>query len=433
MLTVEENELLTRVGPGTPMGELLRRYWQPICAADQLQNSMFRTHEVKVLGEELVLYRDRSGQLGLIDKYCVHRRASMAYGVVEQDGIRCQYHGWKYDHTGRCTEQPFEEVTHPEAHFKDRCGITAYPVQELGGLIFAYLGPQPAPLLPRWGPLVWDNCVHDIAIAHLPCSWLQCQENSLDSIHTEHLHGYAGRYFKELLAGEELTFERDRSHTKVGFEVFKHGIVKRRVVMGQDEEHPQWRLGHPILFPNILWVGSTLQFRVPQDDTHTLHISRYTWKAAPGTEAPRQDVIPSRLVPFMNEGGEFTGLDYTFNQDYMCWVTQGAVAQRQLEKLGASDEGIILFRNVLLDEVKRVQNGQEPSFNIFRDPEDNEGLEFPTIPNEAAELVGATRPGFGTGQYFPGEAGWSVDEDKINSTMSSWKGVDFGALAQSRR
>src|SRR5438105_1869434 len=132
MLSKEENETLTRVGPGTPMGELLRRYWHPVCAVDELDNSIFRTKEVKVLGEELVVYRDRSGTLGVVDKYCVHRRTSMAYAVVEQDGIRCQYHGWKYDNTGRCVEQPFEETTHPEAHFKDRCSIKAYKVQELG-------------------------------------------------------------------------------------------------------------------------------------------------------------------------------------------------------------------------------------------------------------------------------------------------------------
>src|SRR5437763_11820495 len=124
-VSIEDNELLCRVGPGTPTGELMRRYWHPICAVDELERSIFRTKEVKVLGEELVVYRDRSGKLGLIDKYCVHRRASMAYAVVESDGIRCQYHGWKYDSSGKCVDQPFEDVTHPEAGFKERCPIAA--------------------------------------------------------------------------------------------------------------------------------------------------------------------------------------------------------------------------------------------------------------------------------------------------------------------
>ena len=126
--------------------------------------------------------------------------------MVENDGIRCQYHGWKFDASGRCVEQPFEDTTHPEDNFRDKCGIRAYQAEELGGLIFVYMGPAPAPLLPRWGPLVWDNTVRDIAIAHLPCSWLQCQENSLDTTHAEHLHGYAGSYFKQILAGEEPIF-----------------------------------------------------------------------------------------------------------------------------------------------------------------------------------------------------------------------------------
>ena len=125
MLSVENNELLTRVGPDTPMGTLMRYYWQPVCAVDELLRSPFRTKEVKILGEELVVYRDRRGHLGVVDKYCTHRRASLAYGVVENDGIRCQYHGWKFDASGRCVEQPFEDTTHPEDNFRDKCGIRA--------------------------------------------------------------------------------------------------------------------------------------------------------------------------------------------------------------------------------------------------------------------------------------------------------------------
>jgi 5,5'-dehydrodivanillate O-demethylase len=420
MLSVESNELLTRVGPGTPMGTLMRYYWQPVCAVDEVQSSPFRTKEVKVLGEELVVYRDRRGNLGVVDKYCTHRRASLAYGVVEDDGIRCQYHGWKFDASGRCVEQPFEDTTHPQDNFRAKCGIRTYKAEELGGLIFVYMGPEPAPLLPRWGPLVWDNAVRDIAIAHLPCSWLQCQENSLDSIHVEHLHGYAGRYFKQILAGEAPDFRRDhRTHLMIGFDAFKYGIIKRRVVEGQDEDHVQWRLGHPILFPNILWVGSTLQFRVPADDTHTLHISLYTWRAAPGKTAPLQDVVPSRIVPLLDEQGQFTDLDVTFNQDYMCWITQGDIARQHLEKLGESDRGIILFRKLLLEQVTLVRTGQEPTMNIFREPSENEGLDFPLIPNEAGAWIGAPRGGNFT--YQPQEAGYSRDADKIEAVMATWK------------
>jgi 5,5'-dehydrodivanillate O-demethylase len=355
---------------------------------------------------------------------------------VEQEGIRCQYHGWKFDETGTCIEQPFEDTTHPEDNFRDKCGIRAYPAQELGGLVFIYMGPAPAPLLPRWGPLVWENAVHDIAIANLPCSWLQCQENSLDTTHTEHLHGYAGNYFKELMAGQEPTLKKggtgtNGSHIKIGFDIFKYGIIKRRVVQGQDENHNQWKLGHPILFPNILWVGSTLQFRVPADDDHCLHISYYSWKSAPGKEAPKQDVVPSRIVPFRDANGQFTGLDFTFNQDYLCWVTQGPIAKRELEKLGEGDKGIILFRKLLLDQVALVREGKAPTMNIFTQAEDNNDLAFPNIPNEGGVMVGAP---FGRNfAYVPGEAGYSTDAAKIEETMASWKDVDREAIMAAAR
>ena len=414
-----DNELLTRVGPGTPTGELMRRYWHPVCGTDDLQRSPFRTKEIKLLGEELVVYRDRSGTLGVVGKYCPHRRASLAYGVVEEDGIRCQYHGWKFDETGKCVEQPFEDTTHPEDNFRDKCGLLAYQAEELGGLVFVYMGPQPAPLLPRWGILTWEDCVRDIAIANLPCNWLQAQENSLDSTHTEHLHDYASRYFHEVLAGEEPTFERGRKHTQIGFDVYKYGIIKRRTTDDRGEDHPRWATGHSILFPNILWHNGVIQWRVPADDTHTTHISLYVWRAAPGTTAPRQDVVPSREVELRDSNGEFAGLTFLFNQDYMCWATQGEIAQRQLEKLGEGDKGIILYRKMLRDQVNLVREGQEPTINILREPEENVGLEYPAIPHESGVRVGAPEGrGF---KYRPSEGGYSRDAEKIEATMATWK------------
>jgi 5,5'-dehydrodivanillate O-demethylase oxygenase subunit len=424
VLSKEENERLTRVGAGTPMGDLLRRYWHPICAVDELDRSRFRTKEIKVLGEELVLYRDRQGTLGLLDRYCTHRRASLAYGVVEPRGIRCQYHGWKFDETGRVLEQPFEDVMHPEAKFRDKCAITAYPVQEQAGLIFAYMGPQPAPLLPNWGPLVWENCVRDIAWTELPCNWLQAQENSVDSIHTEHLHDYAGRYFKQILAGEEPDFKRARAHTKIGFDFYKHGIIKRRTTDDRGEDHPRWAIGHSILFPNILWHNAFMQWRVPADETHTNHFSLYIWKAAPGADAPQQDVVPSRFVQLTDERGQFADLDFLFNQDYMCWATQGEIAHRDLEKLGESDRGVILYRQMLLQQLDLMKEGGEPTVNVFRDPAENTGLEYPAIPHEEGALVGAPVGERGY-KYRPSEAGYSRDADKIEATMGTWKGVDL--------
>jgi 5,5'-dehydrodivanillate O-demethylase len=439
MISVEENELLTRCGPGTPMGELMRRYWQPVCAADELLKSPFRTKELTVMGEELVIYRDRSGTLGCVDKYCTHRRASLAYGVVEEHGIRCQYHGWKFDETGACIEQPFEDTTHPEDNFRDKCGIRNYKVEELCGLLFVYMGPEPAPLLPRWGPLVWENCVHDIAIANLPCNWLQCQENSLDPVHTEWLHGYAGTYFKRVTAGQEPEFfhRPNMYHEQIGFDAFKYGIIKRRYYKGSDATHASWTNGHPVLFPNILWVGTTLQYRVPMTDETCIHISLYTWRGAPGTTVPKQEVIPSRYVPLYDENGRFI-VDIQFNQDYMAWYTQGAIAKRNLEKLGESDKGIILFRNQLKQQLEVMQDGGEP-MNVFRTEEENSDLTDPSIPNETNHWPGGYientaqprnadrvrdeqgRPWQDAFVYVPGEAGYSADGDKIRAALDSWK------------
>src|SRR5437016_7977325 len=129
MLTAEENERLTLVGPGTPMGQLLRWYWHPIAAASQLDENPIR--RVKLLGEKLVLYRDRSGKLGLVQEACAHRRVNLVFGIPEDEGLRCPYHGWRYDASGQCLEMPAEPA---DSTFPSRVQITAYPVEELSGL-----------------------------------------------------------------------------------------------------------------------------------------------------------------------------------------------------------------------------------------------------------------------------------------------------------
>ena len=186
MLTREENETLTRVGRGTPGGELLRRYWQPVAAAGEFTDEK-PIKAVKILGEELVVYRDRKGNYGLVGEHCPHRKASLAFGRIDDQGIRCPYHGWKFDSAGKCLEQPAEPE---EIGYKDKIKHTAYPVQKLGGLLFGYLGPEPKPLLPRWDVLAWENGkrwieVHEV----LRCNWLQPMENSVDPSHLYWLHG----------------------------------------------------------------------------------------------------------------------------------------------------------------------------------------------------------------------------------------------------
>src|SRR4051812_15720565 len=215
MLSREENELMTRVGPGTPGGELLRRYWQPVAVAGELTAEK-PTKAVKLLGEELVLYRDKSGNYGLVGKHCPHRRAGLLYGRIEDDGIRCAYHGWKFNGAGKCLETPAEPR---ESTLKDRIKQTAYPVEKLGGMLFAYLGPLPAPLLPRWDVLAWERGLRTINIQEvLQCNWLQCMENSVDPSHLFWLHG----------ASAHLATAVGEYGEQHDFTVFDHGIMKRR-------------------------------------------------------------------------------------------------------------------------------------------------------------------------------------------------------------
>ena len=387
MLTVAENERLTKVGPGTPMGELLRRYWHPVAAVAQMNAEP--TKEVRLLGEDLVLYKDRSGAYGLIERYCAHRRVNLAYGIPEENGLRCMYHGWLYDKTGQCTEQPFEETVRPESRFKDKIKLRGYPVEELGGLLFAYMGPLPAPLVPRWDVFTWSNVIREVGSTQLPCNWLQCMENSADPVHTEWLHG---RFFAQVLERMGPAKERPlywQKHVKIDFDRFEHGFIKRRVVEGGSEEDDDWKVGHPVLFPNVLRLGGggiyEHHFRVPIDDHNTMHWAYEVF--APETELPRQEHVPYYDIPLRFDDGRL--VDDTIDaQDNLAWVVQGPAMDRSLERLGESDTGVILYRQMLHEQMQIVEDGGEPMC-VFRDPAENVVLSLPTEENK-----------FGSGRKF---------------------------------
>ena len=370
MLTPQENERLTRVGKGTPMGELQRRYWHPIAAMEELND--VPTKRVRLLGEDLVLYRDRSGTFGLVAEFCPHRHASFYNGIPDADGIRCSYHGWKFDGTGTCLDMPNE----PEGStFKEKVHIAGYPVETLGGMVWAYLGPLPAPVLPRWEGLDNDRAVRMVGYAHIPCNWLQIMENSVDPVHTEWQHGKYQEYWEEKRTGNKYAISR--KHLKIDFAEFEHGLYKRRLLEGSSEESDDWKVGHPVLFPNILAVGSgggkiwkmqSYQMRVPIDDENSMH---YWWM---GYEAPEGVVIPEKLlnriplyqVHFVDEAGEPIH-DNIEAQDVLAWVAQGKIADRSTEALGTTDKGLIWFRKMLEREMQKVEAGQDP-MNVFRDP-----------------------------------------------------------------
>jgi 5,5'-dehydrodivanillate O-demethylase len=247
MLTVEENERLSRVGPGSPMGTMLRRYWHPIATVPDLERE--EVLPVRVLGEDLVLYKTTAGQYGLIQQRCPHRSASLAYGIPDEEGIRCPYHGWYYSPEGRCIEQPYDDVENPDALFRDKIHVDAYPVETLGGLVFAYMGPpEKKPLLPRWEFFVQGG-PKTVGITHLPCNWLQCMENSLDPVHVEWLHANLMNYVNKRRGLPPVSLTP--RHKRIAFDVFEYGIYKRRLLEGDDPEtSPDWLIGHPILFPN---------------------------------------------------------------------------------------------------------------------------------------------------------------------------------------
>jgi 5,5'-dehydrodivanillate O-demethylase oxygenase subunit len=366
MLSKEANERLTQVGMGTPMGELLRRYWYPVATLPELLQEPVLA--VTLLGENLALYRTNSGELGLIAQRCPHRGASLAYGIPEEDGLRCPYHGWKFSRTGNCLEQPAEPE---DSTFKDRVHIPAYPVQEMGGLIWAYLGPQPAPLLPRFDLFVRDDLEREIGITRLPCNWLQIMENSLDPVHLEYLHSVYMNYV--LKRQGKPAASTTKHHERIAFDVFEYGIVKRRLWEGDSEDSDEWQVGHPILFPNILSVGeggrAQFQIRVPIDDTHTYHVWYRTKPRSDGALPQDHASIPVLDYAYKHEDGRLA-VDTVSGQDMMVWVTQGGISDRTTERLGTTDKGIILYRSLLEEQIQKVQRGEDP-MAVVRDPAKN--------------------------------------------------------------
>jgi 5,5'-dehydrodivanillate O-demethylase oxygenase subunit len=323
--TQSQNERLTQIGPGTPMGNLLRRYWHPIGAAIELDVNPVKA--VRFFGEDLTLRRDTAAGFSLT-----------------------------------------------AAH-------TGYPVQELGGLLFAYLGPQPAPLLPRWDILVQDDLDRAVEIVALPCNWLQCMDNSVDPVHFEFLHARFGNYERARLGKPPMM--DPAQHLKIAFDLYRFGIMKRRLLEGASEDCDDWTTGHPLIFPNLLAVGQTgeasFQYRIPVDDVNTIQIGYRTIARRPGAE-PKP--ITVRYLNLFDAAEPPYG-DTIPKQDFIAWVAQGPIADRTQEHLTAGDTGVILYHKLLEENMKRVERGEDP-IALVRDPAENEPMI--RIPREHARL-----------------------------------------------
>jgi 5,5'-dehydrodivanillate O-demethylase len=393
MIKAEENECLTRVGPGTPAGEWLRRYWHPITISDRWdgmktlwqcdEEFMFKGRlatstefgkqlglftgkptPVRILGEDLVLFRDGNGHLGLLGLRCPHRAASLGYGRVREDGLECCYHGWKFDVEGKCLEQPAEPA---ESDFKGKVHHLAYPVREMGGWIWAYLGPGAPPILPKIDVFVQEDGVRVLENLGLyPCNYLQIIENSVDQTHTGVLHAGPG-------SNREDTWGREVP--KAWWKEDEYGIISTQT------RGDYTRVSH-FVFPTIniiahTWPGGKFRWprlgahwRTPVDDTHTLFFS-VTFLPYLSGQAPK---LPEGLT--IHTADEVC---IAMLQDYQVVVSQGEVADRTDERLGTSDGGILLLRKMIREAIEIVQKGGDPK-GVWRNPQmENEVLELSKV------------------------------------------------------
>jgi 5,5'-dehydrodivanillate O-demethylase len=352
MISQAMNERLTRVGAGTPCGELMRRYWIPIRPKTQLLENPVQ--KVRILGEDLVLYRDRAGGFGLIGNRCLQK-------------------------------------------------LVGYPVQELGGLLFAYLGPLPAPALPRWDLFVWPNAIRQIAVNTLRCNWLQCQENTGDPAHSVWVHGHAFQYALERnndLGRIEQEHHTIHSRLKIGVGIkdlyaeptaygMKKGIVYSKE-LGAEEDHISQH--STVIFPFFTQTGepggprSEYQIRVPIDDQSTYHICYQVYAGPPEVAVPAQDGVPWYEPPTIDENGKPI-LDYVLAQDALVWAAQGEIVDRTAELLGRTDIPIVFLRRQLDEQIAIVEAGGTP-MNVFAEsPEIIYGRGYPAGENNPHRIL----------------------------------------------
>lgn len=345
MLSPSDNELLTRVGAGTPAGDLLRRYWHPLCPAAVL-DSPTAVFSCRILGESLVVYRTPEGAYSAIEERCPHRGASLAYGFVEDGGIRCPYHGWLFDRAGHCVERPFE-ASGPQSAITTR----AYEVIERAGLLFVYMGPEASKTpMPIWDILPRTDGQHHILLQDdLACNWLQVQENTADVTHTFFLHSYmAAKRGDTDVSGYDLPMK------SFGFQPFAWGLLKTWAYEDPSSGETLEGWGNPLIFPNMMRIDTEMHWRVPIDDYSTRII---ILQFEPGR--PRRPIDIRRVPPRNTPDGRYM-MDTFFSQDAMAWETQGAIYDRSTEHLGASDVGVSMYRDMLREQIERVSNGARP-------------------------------------------------------------------------
>jgi len=386
MLTHEENELLCRVEGDAPMGQLMRRHWTPVCLIEEVAEPDGTPVKARVFGEDLVVFRDSDGRVGVMDEQCPHRRASLVYGRNEEGGLRCLYHGWKMDVEGNVMEM----VSEPAASgMAEKVKHKAYPAKEWGGMVWAYMGPQaavPEFVPPRWAPTAEARV--SIAKAILPCNWAQVLEGAIDSAHSSSLH--SSDMVPARVDGAKATAnawlrpstdKAPRLQIQRGDYGFRYAAIRRPIKDAASHDYVRSTVfvapATALIPPNNLY--NVANINVPCDDTNTAFYF-IAWghpSQTPETETWRKflrQTVGIDLDPYYRplrnhdnrfwqdrqamKSGNFTGITGFPNQDIAMWVTMGAIADRTNDRLGASDLAVVEFRKQMLDAVRAFQSGE---------------------------------------------------------------------------
>ncbi|MPZ48700.1 MAG: Rieske 2Fe-2S domain-containing protein [Dehalococcoidia bacterium] len=421
MLTAEENRTLTEAGPGTPMGNLLRRYWHPVAAVKELDDNP--TKRIRLLSEDLALYRDLSGTYGLVDLRCGHRHSFLSEGMVEDCGIRCYRHGWLYDETGQCLDQPLEEKP-----FAGEVRIKAYKVATKAGLVWAYLGPEPSPLVPDWEPFTWEDGLVQIVFTLLPCNWFQCQENSIDPADLEWLHeGINDSLDQQDERGPPPPLPPE---VEMDFDEFEYGFIYRRAPREDAIDAEDWTVGRTSIWPNGVFSGTKqschFEWNVPMDDTHTLNVAWFIDRPAPGNSPlPEEQRYQHWYAPTTDEKTGRWLTSHLLNRKFVIWLNQGTVVDRTKEHLMESDKGLVMMRTKVFAQVDLVADGGEPKATI-RDPRVNRALSLPMtgqrLTDRSIEPDDGGRTPISSEDGFPYVAGQPPEAEALyRQVIASWQ------------
>jgi phthalate 4,5-dioxygenase oxygenase subunit len=390
MISAEQNEFITRVGSGTPAGKLLRRYWQPVALSDELAGTR-PLKPVKLMGQDFVLFRDEDGALGMLDRDCPHRGADLAFGRLEDGGLRCPFHGWLFDIKGNCLETPAEPA---DSKLCSRIKQSAYPVQERSGIIFAYLGEGEPPEFPAFDCFVAPDS-HTFAFKGLfECNWLQALEVGIDPAHASYLHRFYedespeesyGKQFRGTSADSEMPITkvlRDYDRPELSIEGTDYGLRLTALrKLGDDEKDGTHVRVTNFVFPQafVIPMSSTMtisQWHVPVDDTNCYWYSIFTSFTGPvDKDQMRNQRLELYELPDYtsrknkrnnygyNEAEQrtqtYTGMGSDINvHDQFAIESQGAIQDRTREHLGSTDRGIVLFRRMLVDAIESTQAGE---------------------------------------------------------------------------